>query len=302
MNDTINLVNNDSILVEPNCSKLYINVGTAKNEIVPWVSNDTFFTVVATLSIFIAGILINRLIKFLERIREKKRIRKYFRFQKKKVYTNLIPQLTLGYAKFYQVIDINNGIPQTPPLQATDDYKRLASSNMSELLYAFNYKTNVSRVINHVDFIIRILDLSEKYHSKVLLESDEIRTSIAEMFDTYLKRLYSYLDFEKHNDVNYASDKTWKFIEQKYLEYHENFDGKRKLTEVVLEIILPIKDAVIEVNYHKYKPLAEDIVSLSKTLFLKYSALDRLTNEIKGQYESFYKEIKKINDLETIKL
>lgn len=302
MNDTLNILDNDSVLVGHNYSTLLINVNNSRNDIFSFVSNDTLFTVVTTLSIFILGIVITRLITLYERKRKKQRTKKYFKLLFNKIYDKLLPQLTEGYERYYQVIDVDNGMPQTTPQQPDGDYKRLANADVEELLSTFNYDTNISTVLGGIDYIIKIVEESDKYHKNVLAKSDKMRDVISNLFESYLNSLYNYLDYEKEHSPNYESDEIWIFINEKYLKYHEDFDGKRSLTKVINEIVRPIRMKLAESQYHKGNQLAKDIFIISKTIYLRYCELERFTIEVRGEFEDFYKKIKKINDFVDVKL
>lgn len=302
LNDTIFAVNNDSIKVEHDYSTIFINVNTPNNDIFSFVSNNTLFTVITTLSIFILGIIVSRLIVVFENRRKKQQTKKYFKLLAKKIYETQIPQLTEGYEKFFQIIDTDNGIPQTTPKQPDTDYKRFANSDTKELLATFNYSTKISKVISEIDYIIKLVEESEKYHEKVLLKTDKMRNTIKELFESYLAKLYEYLDCERENNLNYSTDRVWIFINDKFVKYHEDFDGKRSLTAVINEIIRPIRKELVETKYHKSKPLGREIFTLSKELYIRFSELDNITKEIKSQYEDFYIKIKQVNDFKDISL
>lgn len=302
LNDTIFALNNDSIKVSHDCSTVFISMNNPNNDIYSFVSNDTLFTVITTLAIFILGIIISRLIVIFDNKRKKHQTKKYFRLLANKIYKTQIPQLTDGYERFYQIIDTDNGIPQTTPKQPDSDYKRFANSDIKELLTIFNYSTKISKVISGIDYIIKLMEESEKYHEKVLTKTDKMRERIKELFESYLSKLYDYLDYERTNNPNYTTDRVWIFINDKYLKYHQDFDGKRSLTAVINEIIRPIRSELVETEYHKTKQLGREIFVLSKELYLRYSELDNITKEIRGQYKDFYEKIKQVNDFKDIEL
>ena len=302
LNDTILAVNNDSIKISHDYSNVFISVNTPNNDIFSFVSNDTLFTVITTLTISILVIIISRLIVIFDNRRKEQQTKKYFKLLANKIYKTQIPQLTEGYERFYQIIDTDNGIPQTTPKQPDSDYKRFANSDTKVLLTTFKYSTKISKVISGIDYIIKLMDESEKYHEKVLTKTDKMRDRIKELFESYLTKLYDYLDSERENNPDYLTDRVWIFINDKYLKYHEDFDGKRSLTAVVNEIIRPIRKELVETKYHKSKQLGREIFILSKELYLRYSELDSITKEIRIQYKDFYEKIKQVNEFEDIDL
>lgn len=292
MKDTFALDNfKDSIVLKPSNNELKSSTVKVLNEKTnSMVSNDTIFTVLVTLSVFITGIIIDRLIKSYEKGKNKKRIRKHFVYYKNRISNDLLPRLVEGYKKFYQIISIDAGILKTPPKFLTEDFKRFINLDTKELLFAFNYNKNISEILSLVDYVENLTIANEKYHDSILLTSNDIRTTLSKQVEDYFYLLAEYTEIEKQS-AYYSNDPAWQLINSSIFLYYDEYAGKRTLTKFYKNILRPIQETLIKLKYHKTKPIANKITELGKAISLRYNDLRILTIEVKCEYRFYYKSL-----------
>lgn len=298
MKDTLSIFVQDS-LVLPNVTSgseitLFIKSVSEINYF-DFISNDTLFTIIITSSIFILGYFFKWLSKFVDNYHYKNRLKKYFTQRVDTVIKKRLPVLSNGFSSYFKAVNINSGIPITPPLQLVGDYERLSNIDLEKYLSVYNHNHSVSKLVSGTDFIVKLLKVSDSFHNRALNESNIIRNDLALLLDNYLDKLAEYLDYEKENLPLYENDKIWILINDALkLANSPDYIGKRVLSKIIIKIIRPIQRNLVDSNYYRTKPLAKEITTLGKSISNKYYRLEILTVEVKRQYKSFYLNINSI--------
>jgi len=262
----------------------------------PIVSYDTIFTVATTIIIFSFGIIINRLLKYLENNKTKKKQREHFIFYFEKIRNNLLPQLVTGYKEFYQSTNINTGFPSTPPRLLTGDFKRVINLNTQILLHSFDYQNDIYKIISHIDFIYLCIDGNEYFHQKILVDTGDYRKLLTELIEKYFHSLANYTEFEKTKTKDFEQDKVYILINKSIYKYYNEFAGKSALSNFYYEILRPIQEALVNSNYFRTKEIGKEITSLGKEISHRYNDLKRITTEVRCEYRHIYLILKKTNE------
>jgi len=262
------------------------------------ISTDTIFTVIVTLSIFIIGIIIDRLIKWFDNFLKRKKFKSYFKYHLIKVSTALIPKLRDGYRKFYQITDVNSGITITPPKVLSSDFERLLHIDNSELFHAFKEKDVLSKVLSQLDFVSKIQNEVDNFHAVALNQSGQLREDLKKLADEYISLLAKYGEFEK--DKKGVTNTL--FTDSVFYYYHE-LAGKRKLTDFYRKIIRPVQEHLVSSGLYKTHPKATEIAEMGRRISHVYGELRHRSVEVRIQYRVFSKYMdetcKNLNELLT---
>lgn len=149
MTDTLKIQNNWDATIKSlsdslntNLKGIRVELATSNKEekIFDLITYDTAFTVIVTVSIFVLGILTDRAIKFFDKWKEKKRLRKFYVDNINSLTEKLFPSISKLYKQFYQTHDIDTGIPMTPPKVLAGDIERLDKIEFDKLYEAFSNK------------------------------------------------------------------------------------------------------------------------------------------------------------------
>lgn len=251
------------------------------------VSNDTIFTVIVTICIFVIGIILNRLLRVYDRLKKNWQIREHFIYFYNRTNKNLLPPLISCYKEFYTTTDINSGFSKTSPKLMSGDFKRISEYDTSILLGAFNYKKDVTRILSHADFIEKLTAEADFFYYSVLKDSDVFRDKLTRLLEEYFHLLSEYVDYERNNTPAFEQDAIWILINSSIVKYYNDFAGKRLLSKFYREILRPIQKELVISNYFRTKPKAKEIAFLGKEISHRYMDLKRLTVEVKIQYRHF---------------
>jgi heme/copper-type cytochrome/quinol oxidase subunit 2 len=108
------------------------------------ITYDTAFTVIVTITIFVLGFLIDRAVKYVEKRKERKRLRYFYVNNVTSMTEKLFPNVNKLYREFYFVHDIDSGIPMTPPKVLAGDIERLDKIEFDKLYHSFSNKKTLS--------------------------------------------------------------------------------------------------------------------------------------------------------------
>ena len=139
------------------------------------VSNDTIFTVIVTLSVFILGIIVDRLLKLCDRIKKEKDLRTFFLYHLKRTDTSLVVKLKDAYLEYSTTTTIDTGISSTPPQIISSDFQRLLNTNFEELFKAYEKKEVLSKILSRIEFIDKVQIQVNDFHDRVYADSGHVR-------------------------------------------------------------------------------------------------------------------------------
>jgi len=304
--DTIYIVKKDTVIVQSkHLEEINGSVIELKEEISTIGKNteptfwgakyDTVFTVAITLFIFIIGILIDRWIKRNQEKKELKELKDYFLNQVDELLNFIGPPFLKGYNKFYQqTININNGIPTTPPKLLTNSFDRILKMESEKLFSSFasDEKVKFNQYFGEIDFLSNLLTDINDYHRIVLQRSESIRNPLSEIDYTYIKLLADFCEFDRNNGRTQHTE----FIENKIQHYYDKIAKGRHLMECYKEVVRPIQDYIIANNLMRTHPIGNKIGELGKLYSTKYNHLRMLIMEVRCQYRTFAHKIKQSLD------
>jgi hypothetical protein len=253
------------------------------------ISYDTIFTVVVTLLTFSAGIIIDRIIKHLDSRSKKIKLQHYFKYLLDVIADKTFTKISDGYKITYETTDLDKGIAITPPKVLTDIFQRVKSINEQELLDTFKTREPVSQIINHVEFISKMFDEIEKFHIKVLYESDTIRKTFEGNLSKYFKLLAQYLeDMKKIKSPTPAITEFFPIAQKGFKIYHEEILETNQMKKLRDEVIRPIQVGLAKNKLYQEDAIAGQIAELGKEISIKFYYLNKLTADFCSQYKDFY--------------
>ncbi|MCC5917846.1 MAG: hypothetical protein JJU02_11040 [Cryomorphaceae bacterium] len=266
-----------------------INQVTLNDKLFGLFSYDTVFTVATTLSIFILGILIDRFIKNCEIKEDRKELRLFFKTFLDRIIDSTCDKLSKSYKDFYQSIDIDSGIPTTPPKILTGDFDRLNRIDDNKLFHAIKEKEPFSKLLSNIDFVERLIPEIDRYHAHCRKESDILRTPLQEMINDYMDLLADYVEHVRVTNPNYPHCAEFRDqVNDAVIRYHRDISRTRQLKKFYREILRPIQEKVIETNIFRVDQKGFQIADLGKRISYQYNYLKRLVIEFKLDYRKFY--------------
>ncbi|MFD0991011.1 hypothetical protein ACFQ1R_12960 [Mariniflexile jejuense] len=294
--DSLNVQVRDSLysqikILNQNISSIHSDIHNHLNEqkeTFLGVSNDTIFTVVFTVLIFVIGILIDRWLKRNNEKEELQKIKNYFNNQFDDLKNNIVPELRNGYKKYYQeTISLYNGVPTTAPKILTNTYDRLSNLESPLLFKTFENSENFNTAFSQIDFIKNLMNEVDNYHSIVVQRSENLKSVFIELDKKYMDKVVEYTEFEKHNNPNFATDPTYQLLNSKIQYYHQNIIGRRALTDYYKNVIRPIQHQIVSTNLFRTHPVGNQISVLGRDISHQFNHLRMLYIEIRTQYRYF---------------
>lgn len=266
---------------------------------------DTVFTVLITLFVFVAGIIIDRYLKSIQEKKEEKDLRKYFFNQIKEIIELIGPSLTRAYKAYYQnEIGIDQGIPATPPKVLANNFDRLHKIESVKLYSAFSEseKKKFNKYFVNIDFIANLLKEIDSFHSLILTRSEYIRRQINISQLEFHNRTVEFVETIKVQDPNYQENDDFIFLHEKLMLFKNEVDGKRELKLFHDEILLPII-AYMKQNNLRDIEIGAYVYNSGKEIISAYHNLKFLITEVKLEYRKFYIKINEsILELEKLSL
>ena len=251
------------------------------------VSSDTIYTVKVTLFIFIIGIIIDRILKKVDRILKEADLKKFFVFHLEQANINLITKLKEVYQKFHDETNIDTGLPSTAPKVISSDFQRLLNINHEDLFKAYKNKITLSKVVGQIEFTQEVQNAVASFHERVLIDSDEIRNDLAIQADEYLGVLNKFILFEKQNNIDYKSSQTYNMVNRLVMKYYQELSGTRQLQVFYTDIIRVIQENIVNSGEYKTHVILMDVAERGRKLSQIVSHLTHKTKEITTQYQVF---------------
>lgn len=250
---------------------------------------DTVFTVVITISIFLIGIVVDRLIKYYDKCIQSKKLNKYFKYYVDKIADKIAPRLSEIYKKAYTENNIDTGIPTSSPRILTGHFERIKNIDDKELFNSINQPEELSTILNSIDFINKLTIEVDTYHSMVRQQSDEIRRHLETKVTLYFTKLSEYLEHFHNDHVQYPHrDEFYGLVDSSILLYYDQIAKSRQLKKMYKKIVRPIQEMVVSTNIFRLDTKAKEIAEIGKDISLDYDKLHRLTTEIRLEYRKFH--------------
>jgi len=268
--------------------KTIIEQNSTNTNFIKGVSNNTVFTVSITLFIFIIGIVINEIIKKIEKLIEQKKIRSYFKYHIDRIKDFFTINLVNAYKEYYQNVTIDSGILRAPPKVLSNDFERIKKIESKELFHSIRNKTELSRVLSHIDYFDKLLSEVNSFHNKALLKSDQLREELNVQINQYVDLLVEFVEFEKISDPGkIAENPHIKYFNESFAFYYKNILGKRALRMFYRKIIRPNQKYLVDSQLFRTHIKGKDLARLGKDISYKYNELKIMTIEVKLQFRKF---------------
>ncbi len=296
--------NNISIVKSIDGLNATISKNSKEDKVLNHFTYDTVFTVVITLSIFILGILIDRIIKRYESFHKRRKLKIYFKYYLDKIIDRYSLRLAEIYKKTYQMTNINTGFSLTPPKILTGDFKRIDNIDDHELFHAINRPDSISAILSHLDYIEKLTFEIENFHIKIRAESDELRKPMQVNLNEYFNLLAKYVEHVRVNNPQYEHRDEFRNLVNNSILSQQQI-SRVDLKTVYRKIVRPIQKKVVETNIFRLDPIGKEIADMGKVISLEYNYLKSITTTFRLEYRRFYLAIldsQKFLDVERSKI
>jgi hypothetical protein len=252
------------------------------------ISNDTVFTVITTLCVFMTGIIIDRLIVILKDARDRKETISIF----KALVEQLSPYIEKRVKQFRSIEEdtpLDYGLVQIPPRTTNDRFKRIYELDTNILLKSSQQYSQIIEVWKNIDFIKLLSDSSDEYYNTFRAEDDSARQEFTTLTEDYNESLANFLDKYKpgFNDINGTTELKI-LINNAIVKFYEHVAGGGSLQYFYDEIIRPIQEYIINYKLWKNDQLEEivfPIIDKGKILSHRFNALKQRNSDFKNQYK-----------------
>jgi hypothetical protein len=305
MTDTLKIENNWEPTVQGFSDSLNKNLKDIRSELSKnnneeklfnYITYDTAFTVIVTITIFVLGFLIDRAVKYVERRKERTKLRRFYVDNVTSMTEKLFPNVNKLYREFYFVHDIDSGIPMSPPKVLAGDIERLDKIEFGKLYESFSNKKALSIVMSQLDFISKAVIEIEVYHKQVHSENQAARVVYQNMVNNYLDLLSDYLQYEQATNPGHATDRTYILINGLIFTFHSDIAGKRALRRFYKEILRPIQHELVDTRKYATHQIGASVATLGKDLSYKFNELRMASVEVRLQYRYIYNQIRESID------
>jgi len=256
------------------------------------VSNDALFITITTILVFSLGILISIIIKWLDRLKQRKETRTFIKHHLDKIIDSYSATLQKAYSDFSQNATIDSGILLTPPKILSNDFQRILHVDSKELFASIKEKKEMSNVVSQVDFLNNLIPEVQSYHDNALKGSNAFREKLNDDLNKYMDSLADFVDYEKDNTKDYESTEPYKTINDSIIKFYKEISGKRELQKFYDEILRPNQEYLVKLNLFRTHDIGKIIAQQGKDLSHLFNDLKGITDEFKYQYSEFSKLIK----------
>ncbi|MDD4190936.1 MAG: hypothetical protein PHI28_06380 [Mangrovibacterium sp.] len=232
------------------------------NRFVSFINNETLFTTLTSITVFIIGFLVKIMFTHIGKIRRKRKNRIYLKYQLARIADIYIPDIISGFNLVANDISLENGYYKIPPTVITKEFKRLLFADLNKILDSVKEKNELSGIINQldrIDAVVKLMqdelirlttifsDIFKKYNStsaekedllikaKAFVITKSIKSQI-EYFTTQLLEIKSYITTHS-NKIDWKTDpfvlRQWEKLKKVFL--------RNKAPEPAKTISSPIK-------------------------------------------------------------
>lgn len=231
--------------------------------------------------------MLNEVVKYYERGSERRRVKKYFRYQVDKLADSYSVKLIKAYIEFYKTITIDNGVPMNPPKLFSGDFERIRKIESKELFQSIVEKKELSNILNQIDYFDNIISEVADYHKSALVTSDNIREKLEEQINQYMNLLTEFTEFERKNNHNYKTDPHFLKFNESVVYFYNDIAGKRALQEFYERVLRPNQEYLVKEQLFRTHQTGKELAELGKILSYRYNDLQRWTTEYIDQFKIF---------------
>lgn len=258
------------------------------------ISDDTIFTVVVTIGIFVFGILIERFISLYKQFQEKREIVDIVWMNLKKTIHNALPKVKDMYKTRIELISLKTGILSSSDKLIAEEVFVPLSLNYQLLFKAFTDKNTVIGIVNCTKLIQEVFSNIDAEHREVYKETNIIEKQIS----LELGKLFSLLD----EYINIGQDKNWHMSDKRFqmiYEINKSFDrslgGHKNIEYLKNEFLISLYEQFKIDNYfNKDRDVFRIFTSVKEILVL----IIRIENNQKTLKDAYCKYIGNISEAE----
>lgn len=250
------------------------------------ISPDTVYTVQTTLFVFLAGIIIDRFLKWLDRVFKRKNLRRTFKSHITKIGSQYLRRLEEVYLKFGEEYTIESGIPKTPPQVFSSDFVRILDINKEEIFSAYRNNEFSIQAVGCVIFANKVMNEMDQFHSFVYKENIRIRMEIEALLDKYMTSLDTFTYFETVNNPEYKNSETYIMAKDAIEKYYTKL-GSTSIKYFYNKILRKIQKRIAESNEYRTHEKIHTIAEDGKRLTYAINSLDKLHTDLTSNYKNF---------------
>ncbi|MBP7510824.1 MAG: hypothetical protein KA981_02780 [Bacteroidia bacterium] len=256
------------------------------------ISEDTIFTVIVTLTIFLLGIIIDRFLKWFNEKGDQKKLRKYFKHYLDFIIDKSCPRLEEAYKKIYQNTTVDNGIPVTPPKILTNDFQRINRIQDKDLFYAISSEKMLAKLRSNLDVIEGITSEIEVYHRFVRKESDKAGDKLTSTIATYILTVVNYVEYlDMHQPQFDRRTEVRELLNNSLLKLYKDKTIQNKVSAAYLKVIRPNQRFLVDNQIYIDNQEARKIIEIGKDVQRDYLAFKSITIQYKMEYRKFCRAI-----------
>jgi len=298
-------IDTTSFCNQQNINELFKVVASTNKEsrFIDFISNDTLFTIIITILIFFLGEFVKFLFKKHDQVKKNRETRKFIKYYLD-IVVPYIESIVIGYRKVSEETSINSGIHVFSPIVYKSDWRKILSIDGREIYVSFKDKIEINKIIRQLDYIDEIVMVCEKYHGKMLQNTDIIRGKLQSKYNTFLDSVTSYLDQIRREYPNdHKKDETYIFLNRLIILHHQELkNDNRDISKFYIEILRPIIEYVVDTDLFRNNPYAEIIATEAKMFSNLYFELGIVTEDIKSQYAEYSKNISNAREVMSINI
>ena len=268
-----------------------------------FISNDTLFTTIITISIFSIGILINSCVKKMEIRKRNNNIKKFIKKHLDEIVNYDFKEIIKEFRQYSELLSDNEELISYPPNIETSNIEKIMSLNVLELFDSVKEKDQILNIGNDINFLYKIFNDSKKYRVEIIKTIDFQHEKMVDCLHNFTNSL---LDFSNLDGEFSTEEIRFKDIINDYLENHfANLPRSVSLKEMNNVIVSPIKEFILQNQSLRRKREIKTISDTTDNLLMLFNKNKSIAEEIKNKYSGFSEDIDEIIDnlnLEILKI
>lgn len=256
-----------------------------------FISNDTLFTIIITISIFALGLLINWQVRKWETKRNRNIIKRFIKKHLDAIIDNDFKEIALEFEKYSESIEPSITIPSTPPKIETTNIERLRTISSKEIYSSLEEKSESLNIQIDIDFLYKIFEESKKTHLIFSEKKDNLSEKQLICLNNYTDSLVNF-----SNSVNLISDTEkdlQKRVEETLKTLFTDLPKQISMNKFNAETIEPFNELIFTDFYLRKNLDIKRILDSGQDLKRVFNLIEAFAVETKDKYKDFADDINK---------
>lgn len=264
------------------------------NRFIEFISNDTLFTVIITLIVFLLGEFVKWLFKRNQQLKKNKETRRFIKY-----YLDLIipyaKQVEDGYKKVAEATTINTGLDIFSPKVFKNDWRKILNIDAREIYDSFQEKEQINKIIRQLDVIDENVTMCEMYHHLLRKKTDIFTRKLQKKYKAFKKSVFSYTEqIRKEKPNDYRNDGIYVFLNESMLLHIADVkENHRNTIKFYTETLRPILIYLVDNDLYRESQYAENITNEANRFSNLIFELTKELEDFKIQYAEYSKNINK---------